>query len=309
MTKSLHVAVGVIKNTQGEVLIALRPKTVHQGGLWEFSGGKVEQGETVQQALVRELQEELNITVQASQPLIKIQHHYDDFKVLLDVWTVTQFTGQAQGLEGQPIKWVKCHELIQYPFPEANKAIVTAAQLPSDYAILNGDDTAILLVDLVMILNKGITLIQARVKGLSEQDAIEFFALAIPLCQQYNAILLINSAVKNYQQFMIDGLHLTAFDLLTLTEKPQGYHWVSASCHNAEELQQAEKLNLDFVVIAPVLKTVTHPEKSPLGWQAFEALTARVNLPVYALGGLSQAEKQAAQACGAIGIAGIRSYL
>ena len=76
--KTLQVAVGVIKNADGRILISLRDKSLHQGGLWEFPGGKIESGETPEQALARELNEELAITVIASTPLINIKHQYPD---------------------------------------------------------------------------------------------------------------------------------------------------------------------------------------------------------------------------------------
>ena len=96
----LHVAVGVIQAADGRVLIALRPNTVHQGGLWEFPGGKLEQGESVEQALSRELNEELGIHVLAVTLLIKIKHQYPDLAVLLDVYRVTEFSGEAFAREG-----------------------------------------------------------------------------------------------------------------------------------------------------------------------------------------------------------------
>ena len=110
MTKVVHVAVGVIKNNLDQILIAKRPDDAHQGGLWEFPGGKVEAGETLTQALARELREELAIEVQSITPLIQIQHDYSDKSVLLDVCLVDGFTGIAQGNEGQPIRWVDAAE-------------------------------------------------------------------------------------------------------------------------------------------------------------------------------------------------------
>ena len=98
---AVHVAVGVIFNSQqNQILIAKRPEHLHQGGLWEFPGGKVSAGERVDQALKRELFEELGITVIEAQPLMAVQHDYSDKQVFLDIWTVTQFTGNAQGAEG-----------------------------------------------------------------------------------------------------------------------------------------------------------------------------------------------------------------
>src|SRR5476649_3025202 len=133
--ETVHVAAAVIRGVDGRILLARRADTQHQGGLWEFPGGKVEADESVATALSRELQEELGIQVTAARPLIKIQHDYPDKQVLLDVWEVSAFTGDAQGLEGQPLKWVSARELANYDFPEANKPIVAAARLPSEYMI------------------------------------------------------------------------------------------------------------------------------------------------------------------------------
>jgi 8-oxo-dGTP diphosphatase len=120
----VHVAVGVIYNTSGEILIALRDTSRHQGGLWEFPGGKVEQGEDVQQALARELLEEVNIEVLQCSVLLTNTHDYGDKQVLLDVWRVDGFSGIAEGREGQAIRWVSVDELQDYEFPEANIPII-----------------------------------------------------------------------------------------------------------------------------------------------------------------------------------------
>ena len=92
----LQVAVGVVKNAKGEILISLRDESLHQGGLWEFPGGKIESGETAEQALTRELNEELAITVIAATPLITIRHQYPDLAVQLNVFLVEHFSGDAK---------------------------------------------------------------------------------------------------------------------------------------------------------------------------------------------------------------------
>lgn len=125
MTKRVHVAVAVISNGDGHILIAKRPDHVHQGGFWEFPGGKVEAGETLEKALQRELHEELGIKVECCQPFIQVVHDYSDKQVLLDVWQVTGFSGDAVGREGQPIRWVEPAALSEYEFPAANSPILT----------------------------------------------------------------------------------------------------------------------------------------------------------------------------------------
>jgi len=144
----VHVAVVVlVKNNR--VLIAKRAQEAHQGGLWEFPGGKVEPDESVEGACVREIQEELGINITHSRPLIKILYQYSDINVLLETRLCTQFygidyqvdevdlqLGESQvGLEGQRVKWVKINHLDNYHFPAANKAIVEALLLPEMYLI------------------------------------------------------------------------------------------------------------------------------------------------------------------------------
>ena len=124
--KRIHVAVGVIINDHNQILLAKRHGHLHQGGKWEFPGGKVESMETISQALIRELKEEVDLDVINSEPLMQLSHDYPDKQVLLDIHIVKNFTGKAKGVEGQPIEWVAIEALTNYDFPEANKPIVQA---------------------------------------------------------------------------------------------------------------------------------------------------------------------------------------
>lgn len=124
--KPVHVAVGVIVDETGHILLTRRAKAAHQGGLWEFPGGKVESSETVQVALDRELHEELGIRVEHCESLLEVSHDYGDKKVCLDVWVVWRFSGEPRGREGQPMQWVKASDLPAVDFPAANLPIVQA---------------------------------------------------------------------------------------------------------------------------------------------------------------------------------------
>ncbi|NOT12587.1 MAG: Nudix family hydrolase [Methylococcaceae bacterium] len=323
--KPLRVAVAVIKNAQGETLISLRDKSLHQGGLWEFPGGKIEWGESPVQALVREIKEELDLTVISATPLITVNHQYPDLCVQLQVFLVEDFIGEAKSCEGQPFMWVSSRDLRKYSFPEANRPIITAACLPPYYAILDDADESTLIVNLHKILRAGVKLVQARLKQISAESVQAFIAEAYPLCQQHGVVLLINSAARlttnghvfNELSFSsgsthandIDGLHLTSQHLMARRRRPEHYKWLSASCHNLEELQWAERLGVDFVVLAPVFSTQTHPGIQPLGWEQFRQLVAGTNLPVYALGGMTKACLSAVKEAGGQGVAAIRAFL
>ena len=119
----VHVAVGVIKKNNA-IFICKRADEQHQGGLWEFPGGKVEAGESVFVALKRELIEEVGLTIHSSSQLLVIEYDYGDKCVKLDVHVVSNFSGEAHGAEGQPSEWVAISELENYDFPEANAEII-----------------------------------------------------------------------------------------------------------------------------------------------------------------------------------------
>lgn len=128
MSGTVQVAVGIVVHAVGAVLITRRPDHVHQGGLWEFPGGKVESGESPESALRRELYEELGITVQAAEPWLQVRHAYPDQTVLLEVWRVTAYTGEPHGREGQPLIWASPAELETFAFPAADQPILAALQ-------------------------------------------------------------------------------------------------------------------------------------------------------------------------------------
>jgi len=308
----IHVAVGVVRNNQQQILIAKRPRHVHLGGLWEFPGGKVEAGETAQQALQRELKEELNITFSLahSRPLIKITHQYSEKTVLLDVWLVSDAKGQAYGREQQLIKWVTLDQLHQFDLPEANKAIVTALTLPHRYLITDDFSSQDEFNQrLNVVIKNNIGLVQLRLKKLNADAYIDLAKHATTLCHQHNVKIILNASHEVLDIINADGLHLTALRLMQYHSRPIANNkYLIASCHNASEIQQAAKIGVDAIVLGPVKKTNSHPEALPLGWQRFSQLVELAPMPVFALGGLKEVDLQTAREHGAQGIAGISAW-
>jgi 8-oxo-dGTP diphosphatase len=124
----VEVAVGVLLSEDKKVLTSWRQAHQHQGGLWEFPGGKREPDESLFDALKREIHEEIGVEVVEAEPFVRIDHDYGDKQVSLDVWMVSQFNGEPSGREGQDLRWQAINELEADQFPAANVAIITALQ-------------------------------------------------------------------------------------------------------------------------------------------------------------------------------------
>jgi len=124
MASRIHVAVGVLIDSKGNVLLTRRLKGTHLAGYWEFPGGKVEAGESVQTALARELEEELGTRIGETVPLMTVSHDYGEKQVLLDVHQVKDWNGEPHGAEGQPLAWVNADSLDEFQVPEANAEIM-----------------------------------------------------------------------------------------------------------------------------------------------------------------------------------------
>ncbi|WP_271105155.1 Nudix family hydrolase [Pseudomonas tohonis] len=309
--KRVHVAAAVIRGADGRVLIARRPDDKHQGGLWEFPGGKVEEGEAVQAALSRELEEELGIRVSASRPLIQVHHDYPDKQVLLDVWEVTAFDGEPHGAEGQPLAWASNHELADYEFPAANQPIVAAVRLPDRYLITPDElEPQELLQGVRAALAQGARLIQLRAPNMFDAQYRDLAVDIQGLCAR-RAQLMLKGPLEWLGDFPAAGWHLTADQLRRYAPRGRPFpreRWLAASCHSAQELELATEMGVDFVTLSPLQPTQTHPEAQPLGWDAAREMIRRFNKPVFLLGGVGPDDTERAWQIGAQGVAGIRAF-
>ncbi|MGH8120953.1 MAG: Nudix family hydrolase [Gammaproteobacteria bacterium] len=303
----IQVAAGIIINDAGEVLLAKRPANVHQGGLWEFPGGKLEDGENVQSALARELREELGLIVKQAHPFIKLHHEYPDRSVILHAWLVSNWHGQPYSRERQEVVWVNIGKLTEYSFPPADEMIIKALLLPPLYLISPdpGDDRYDdYCGGIEDCIKAGARLLQLRCKEETYRKNPGLIPQVLTICNQHNALLMLNSSPATAVHFNTHGVHLSSARLLQLSHRPLDKHfWISASCHNRSELIQACRIGVDFVVLSPVRITACHPDAQPLGWGKFNELVEVSNIPVYALGGMQPQHLPQAWNCGAQGVA------
>lgn len=305
----IHVAAGAIEDGCGRILIARRPDGVHQGGLWEFPGGKLEPGETPEQGLARELAEELGIRVTASRPLIRVRHDYGDKQVLLDVHRVSAYQGRVRGREGQPIDWVRPDDMAAARFPAADRPIIGALRLPEVYLITGPEptDAADFLGRLERALDSGIALVQLRAHALSDPDYARLAERAEVLCARFGAKLILSGRPDLVARLPVAGMHLRCAALRSTSTRPLPHdRLVGASCHNSDDLVLAGRLGLDYALLSPVRRTLSHPDARPLGWRQFRVLVEPASVPVYALGGVGRQDLDSSFRHGGQGIAAIR---
>lgn len=300
---------GAVADGAGRILVARRPDHVHQGGLWEFPGGKLEPGERPEQGLRRELWEELGIEVEASRPLIRIHHDYCDRRVLLDVHRVEAYAGTPVGREAQPLAWEHPEAMNPTRFPAADRPIINALRLP-DRLMITGEDPgqpSAFLSRLERALAGGIRLVQLRAHGLADAAFRSLASDAYVVCERAGARLLLNRDLGAAGQLPRHGVHLTSARLMGLAARPGRVdEIVGASCHDLPQLARAAELGLDYAVLSPVEPTQSHPGAAPLGWEGFARLVDQAALPVYALGGLAPSDCAEVFVRGGQGIAAIR---
>jgi 8-oxo-dGTP diphosphatase len=303
-TKIVDVAAAVLMRNDGTVLLASRPEGKGWAGWWEFPGGKIEVGESPTEALRRELDEELGIQVETAYPWLVRTFAYPEKTVKLHFFIVRAWAGNPEGREGQQLSWQNPFNLTVSPMLPANAPILNALKLPDIYAITNAHEMGedVFLEALTNRLASGLKLIQVREKNLAADALMAFSKKVTGIAHQHGACVLMNGDVELVEAVGADGVHLSSLALASIKTKPEGM-LVAASCHHAQDLALAAQLQLDFVLLSPVLPTLSHPDAATLGWEAFANLKSDYPLPVYALGGMNPQLLEQAWTSGAHGIA------
>mgnify|MGYP001612179001 CR=1 FL=1 len=299
----INVAVAVVQREDGRVLFAERPRGKDSAGFWEFPGGKFEVGESAKQALARELHEELGVELDAAFPWITHECSYPDKIVRLHFYRVLAWHGTPHGREGQRVSWEDPEVVTVGPLLPANDKVLNALCLPPVYAITNAEKYGVaeFMTRLKAALERGVRLIQVRERGMSPEQLVQFARRVAIMAHDYGAKVLVNGDESLALKAGADGVHLQATQLMRLSPRPATRLW-AASCHDASELARAAELHADFVVLSPVLSTLTHPDVPGMGWEKFAGLVRDTPLPVYALGGMKLELLDTAMHHGAHGI-------
>ena len=316
-TKQVNVALAVVRDAAGQLLVGRREDQLHQGGLLEFPGGKIEAAESAADAMVRELEEETGLVAQTFRPLITVPHFYPAsidhpaLRVVLHVFLVSQWQQPAAVPAITGWHWELLNSLQVKDFPQANIAIFSALRLPEELMITAalGGDRHRLWSSIRDAIATGVRLVCLRDPGLSGQQYQQVASDLIAEFKSETCQLLVNCDPSLAVVDEADGLHLSSSRLSALSSRPIAADcWLSASCHNLAELEQAAAVGVDFVTLSPVQPTTSHPQAESLGWSRFTELVRQAVMPVFALGGVSRQDRSLAQQAGAQGVAGIRLF-
>jgi len=305
--KRIEVAVGVIRRGN-KVLVGQRLVNDIYYQKWEFPGGKLDGGESPEEALIRELDEELGIQVKNYSPLISLEHDYPDRQVRLHVFEVLSFEGEPGGKEGQAIQWVLPNECSSLDFLEANQPIVNAAVLPKKVLITDiGKYGLKASLESISRYSQSV-IVQLREPAETSNSRLEELLNDIKPLLSSQSLVLLNGDPKVAQDLGFDGVHLNRHRALQYHNRNElENEWVGVSCHNEKEVIQGNDI-ADFNFISPVQITKSHPNAEVLGWNFFSNLTKKSKIPSYALGGLNISQIEKACKLGAQGIAGISTF-
>ena len=304
-----EVVAAVIYRADGSYLLAQRPPGKAYAGYWEFPGGKVEPGESLDAALKREIREELDIEIHVACPWLTRTHVYEHASVRLHFFRTRDWSGTPHGREGQRFAFQMPAAETVAPMLPANGPILQAVGLPPVYGVTKAAGLGIenFMIALEAALTKGFRLVQVREKGMPQAQLQSLAQRVAARCHAHGARALVNGDVALAEAVGADGVHLPAQQLMETSARP-ALPLVAASVHSRAELDHAIALGCDFAVLGPVLPTATHPGAAGIGWDGFARLAGGSAIPVYAIGGMQAGDVYPeAWRAGAHGVATLRA--
>jgi 8-oxo-dGTP diphosphatase len=290
--------VGVLWRADGAVLLADRPAGKPYAGYWEFPGGKIEPGESVEHALARELNEELGIDIGPALPWVTFEFDYPHAYVRLHFCRVFNWRGEPQGREGQQLRFFRLDQPLPQPRLPAAQPALRWLSLPVRAALVDLDsDPAMLLSQLDAALAAGLRLLIVRDAGSAlpastRAAAIAQIALRAAAC---GALLIVSSVASAGRHVHLSEAALAHW------KRGADVGWTGVDATTRATLLQAAARGCDFALVSPEL-AADPGDGAPLGWHGVRALLRQAPLPVFARGGLTSGDLATAQAAGAHGI-------
>ena len=305
---TIEVAASIVRRSDGRVLMAERTAGQLSPGFWEFPGGKIDRGESAEQAAIRELDEEIGMRALTLRPWISYEHAFPWRRIRIHFFRVERWEGNPHGREGQRLAWIDPARPTVAPLLPSVERVLSALALPVLYAICRLTEqcsVATMLEDIAHGVRQGVRLFQLRVPDCSPDQRVALARRVNAIAAPAGARVLLVGSTLEARRAGLTGVHSTTDELRRLRTRPPVPLWL-CSCQDEQDLARAIILGADAAVVSLVHKSAAHPERAAFGWEGLEGLCARATLPLFVEGGIEPAQLVPAQAVGAIGIATTR---
>jgi len=311
--RALSVVAGIIEDARGNILLGQRSAHKAEPLKWEFPGGKVNPGETLIQALARELREELAADFEVQKRFATVCWRHAPRPLNLHAFHCRTNDPLTYSNAHSQLAWFPPDRLVKADVPAPDRPLVARLALPATYFITPAPhSSAQRYVD-----NIGRSLdrhapgaVLVRLPGIADADLILLASRLLKRIRAHgNVLALLHDQPLLSAKLGFDGVHLSSRRLMSVQARPTALdHWLFASCHNAVEIQKAQLFGVDAAVYGPVRSTTSHPGRDGIGWLALAKQAQATWMPLYALGGVGPSDLALARTHGAHGIAGISAF-
>jgi len=270
--------------------------------MYEFPGGKINDNESSKDALIREIQEELSITVTKSNKINKLTHKYQDLDVELHIFNIDDYEGQIKALERQKIKFFSLQQLNNKVI-DSTYRILKILRLPK-YYIMTKSIHKNIAHDLSNLNIYGDYFIRMRFNN-NPDSYDKMLREASIFCKKNNIRLIVDYPYKS--NYYHTGIHYNSIDLHKSCLQENDLLTRSASCHTQNDILKANELNLDFIILSPIVISRSSSYEA-IGWDVFNKLASIANMPVFALGGIQENHMDKCEINNGYGLAGISNF-
>ncbi len=302
MRLTIKCSIAILENNNQSYLFSKRKKSPYID-YFEFPGGKLKDNEKPYDGLLRECTEEIGITITDAEYVNTITQHYLDFDVILYIFKINSYDGVIKAEENQEILFLNPYQMT-HKFLQSTFRILKLLKLYRNIIISEVGHQKI-SSDILNIKNNYI--LRIRSFDYTKDEYTKIISEASVVCEKESIQLIIDHPFEYSAPLYFSGIHYTSSYLSEVKKIDESRYFLSASCHNLEEVSIANNLNLDFIIVSPVLKSKYIKQKC-LGWKDFKKISEYANMPTFALGGIKPQDLPISINNSGYGVSGITNF-
>ena len=302
MRLTIKCSIAILENNNQSYLFSKRKKSPYID-YFEFPGGKLKDNEKPYDGLLRECTEEIGITITDAEYVNTITQYYLDFDVILYIFKINTYNGTIRSQENQEILFLDPYQMT-HKFLQSTFRILKLLKLQRNIII---SKIGYQNISSDILNTKNNYMLRIRSFDYTKDEYEKIILNASMSCKREMIQLIIDHPFENNSELDFSGIHYTSSNLLEVDKINKSRYFLSASCHNLEEVSIANNLNLDFIIVSPVLKSKYIKQKC-LGWKNFKKISEYANMPTFALGGIKPRDLPISINNSGYGVSGITNF-